>query len=144
VRLIRAIEIAKKLGEVPEYETQNREHGTYDFLQIGINWPKEVLHKRIKLRLKKRLKQGMIKEVKDLHFKDKISWKRLESFGLEYYWIARYLQNKITIGEMKERLYFDIIHYAKRQMTWFRKNKKIHWHSNIKSIEARLTNFQKG
>ena len=123
VRLIRAIEICRSLGKVPKI---NQELGTrnYEFLQIGIDIPKEKLHKRIKIRLDKRFKQGMIKEVKDLHIKNKVSWKKLEVFGLEYGWIAKYLQEKIKLSEMKENLYKDSRKYAKRQMTWFRRDPK--------------------
>lgn len=138
VRLIRAIEICKELGKVPAHGTLNMEHGTYDFLQIGINIKKEKLQKRIKTRLEKRLKQGMIKEVKDLHFKQKVGWKRLESFGLEYRWVAFYLQDKISRKELEEKLYFDIIHYAKRQMTWFRKDKRIKWLKNYSAIQKEV------
>lgn len=143
VRLIRAIEITKKLGQVPEHKTQTIEHGAYEFLQIGINWPKNILDQRIKKRLEKRLQKGMIKEVQDLHFKDKVSWKRLESFGLEYSWLAQYLQNKISQKEAEEKLYLDIIHYAKRQLTWFKKDPRIIWTNKISLIENKSTAFLK-
>jgi len=167
VRLIRAIEICKVIGSVPLSPPRGenapsprrgerdgvRENEELQFLQIGITWPRNVLQKRIKLRLEKRLRQGMLKEVKNLHFKEKISWKRLESFGLEYRWIALYLQNKIPLKGMsakggcaygaKEKLYFDIIHYAKRQMTWFSKDNKINWLKNYSVIQKEVQKFIK-
>lgn len=84
------------------------------------------LAQRIKKRLDKRLKHGMIQEVAKLH-KSGLSWKRLESFGLEYKWIALFLQNKIVRQQMYDVLLRDIIRYSKRQMTWFKRNKNIQW-----------------
>lgn len=152
VRLIRAIEICKSIGKVPAIgekrsdlfrSLRSREVGPLKFLQIGLDIPKSALQKRIKTRLEKRLKQGMIKEVKDLHFKRKISWKRLESFGLEYKWIALYLQNKISRKDMREKLYYDIIHYAKRQMTWFKKDQRIKWMKKYPTIQKEVKRFVK-
>lgn len=142
IRLIRAIEICKALGKVPNHETLVMKHGTYNFLRIGITWSKSVLQKRIKLRLEKRFKKGMIAEVKKLHQKG-ISWKRLEKFGLEYRWISLYLQDKIPKEEMEEKLYFDIIHYAKRQTTWFQKDQRIKWIKRYSSIRKEVTKFTK-
>lgn len=146
VRLIRAIEICKAIGRVPTSPStlspyQKEGWDEVKFLQIGIDIPKEKLHKQIKARLDKRFKQGMVTEVKDLHIKNKVSWKKLESFGLEYRWIARYLQGKIKLPEMKEELYKDIKKYAKRQMTWFRKDKRIKWLKSYKEIEKEVRKF---
>lgn len=127
IRLIRAIEIAQTLGSVPNLQKNTN---SKDFTIIAINSPKEILDVKIKKRLDERFKQGMIKEVENLHAQG-ISWERLESFGLEYRWIALFLQGKINENEMKEKLYFDIIHYAKRQRTWLRRWEKqganIYW-----------------
>ena len=86
-RLIRAIEIAKALGKVPELEKQS----PYEVLKIGLNLAKEELKKRLEKKLQKRLRLGMVKEVSGLH-KNGLSWKRLDSFGLEYRYISRYLR----------------------------------------------------
>jgi tRNA dimethylallyltransferase len=138
-RLIRAIEICKSLGKVPNAK-YNIPNTRYQFLQIGIDVPREVLNEKIKKRLNFRFNENMIEEIKNLH-KRGISWERLESFGLEYRWIARYLQNKVSLEDMKEKLYFDIIHYAKRQMTWFKRDKRIFWLKNYKEIENAANNF---
>lgn len=146
VRLVRAIEICETLGTVPKMATADREPREYDFLQIGIDVPKEILNEKIKKRLIQRLKNGMIEEVQNLNNPPAgggVSWEHLEYFGLEYRWIARYLQNKISLSEMKEKLYFDIIHYAKRQMTWFKKDKRIIWLKNYTEIEKETTKFLK-
>lgn len=138
VRLIRAIEIAKTLGKVPE----TRSTPQYDALQVGIEMPKEKLHQRIEKRLEKRFSAGMLDEVANLHAQG-VSWKRLESFGLEYKWLALYLQGKISEKEMKEKLLQESKNYAKRQMTWFQKDKRILWIEKYKDIEREVTNFIK-
>ena len=73
----------------------------------------------------------MLREVMRLH-ENGLSWNRLEQFGLEYRWIARYWQKKISKDEMTKGLCGDICRYAKRQMTWFKRNKKIVWVSETK------------
>jgi tRNA dimethylallyltransferase len=138
VRLIRAIEIAQKLGKVPELKKELK----YNPLFIGIKISKEKLKEKIKKRLIKRLKQGMIKEVEKLK-KQGLSWKKLESFGLEYRYIAYYLQNKISYKQMLNQLEKAIINYAKRQMTWFKKNKNINWILNYNEAQKLVKEFLK-
>ena len=81
----------------------------------------------------------MIAEVEKLRAEG-LSWKKLESFGLEYKYVALFLQNKITKEEMKERLNFEIRHYAKRQITWLKRFEKmdanIHWITIPKEAES--------
>lgn len=129
VRLIRALEICRTLGSVP-LPHQTSPVNYQDLYIIAISPDKETIHKNIDIRLEKRLKQGMIAEIEKLH-EDGLGWKRLESFGLEYKYIALFLQKKITGAEMKKRLNFEIRHYAKRQITWLRRWEKmgatIHW-----------------
>ena len=124
VRLIRAIEIAKELGSIPKVKKDSK----YNVLQIGLDWPDEVLRQRIHDRLKKRMHQNkMVKEVENLHKEKGVSWKRLEGLGLEYRYVAFYLQNKMSKEEMLEKLETEIWHYAKRQRRWFKRDKRIKW-----------------
>jgi len=123
VRIIRAIEIAKTLGDIPEAKELPSK---YDFVLIGLDLSDNILKERISKRLEKRIKFGMINEVKKLH-KNGVSWKKLESFGLEYRETAKYLQDKISKSEMIENLKNDIWHFVKRQRTWFKRNKDITW-----------------
>ncbi|MDR3558838.1 MAG: tRNA (adenosine(37)-N6)-dimethylallyltransferase MiaA [Candidatus Pacebacteria bacterium] len=140
VRLIRAIEICKTLGHVPKSVGGNN----YCPLQIGINLPQEELQENIRKRLEKRFSAGMIEEVKKLHFENKISWKRLESFGLGYFWIPKYLKGEIeTEKELFEKIYQAEKDYAKRQMTWFRKDKRIKWMEKYPEIEKSAKGFLK-
>jgi tRNA dimethylallyltransferase len=122
VRIIRAIEIAKTLGAVPPIKKEVK----YKALQIGLDATDEILKDRIYKRLIKRLDNGMLKEVVKLH-QQGVTWKRLENFGLEYRYLAQFLQKKISREQMIEELYMAIWHFAKRQRTWFKKDKKIKW-----------------
>ncbi len=121
-RLIRAIEIAEALGKVPTLHKET----PYETLFIGIAIPPTDLKERIHTRLVKRLRAGMVGEAQKLHAQG-LSWKRMEELGLEYRFLARYLQKKLSKKEMLIELEKEIFAYAKRQMTWFKRNKTIHW-----------------
>ncbi|MDD3662380.1 MAG: tRNA (adenosine(37)-N6)-dimethylallyltransferase MiaA [Candidatus Pacebacteria bacterium] len=124
VRLVRSIEIAKALGKVPPISNVGR--WTSDSFKIGLTLPPDVLKERIKTRLLSRIKKGMIKEVENLH-KSGISWKRLKELGLEYRYVSMYLEGILTKDEMIEKLNSEIWKYAKRQKTWFKRDKSIIW-----------------
>ncbi len=137
-RIIRAIEIASVLGKVPKILAAKNSDGSADFapydpIFIGINPATEALRTKIQARLIDRIeKQGMIEEAQKLHDgtpskSGDLSWKRMEELGLEYRYLALLLQEKITRKEMIERLGFEIWHYAKRQLAWFKRNKRIKW-----------------
>ena len=119
-RLIRKIEIEKARqslsGAMPEKPFVNA--GIF-----GIHWERGVLRQRIAQRLAKRIDEGMIEEVSRLHSQG-LSWERLDSFGLEYRYVAMYLQKRMTREEMTSRLQIAIGQFAKRQMTWFRRMEK--------------------
>ena len=136
-RLIRAIEIVLKTKKrIPPLKKKVM----FDALIIGIKRDKEELKKRIRKRLLKRLKEGMIEEVKSLH-ESGVSWKRLEELGLEYRYIAFYLQGKLNYKEMVTQLQKAIENYAKRQMTWFKKDKRILWVTTYKEAEKLVKKF---
>ena len=130
-RLIRAIEIAKQINKVPP----TKDYPKYATLLIGIKKSPDELKKAIATRLHKRMRQGMANEVKKLH-KQGISWERLEELGLEYKYVALYLQNKIDKKTVLETLETKINQYAKRQMTWFKKTPDINWIRNKKEVIA--------
>ena len=138
-RLIRAIEIAKRVGRVPPLKKQPL---SYPVLILGIKKTREALKKLIKKRLLKRLKRGMVAEVKKLR-KQGVSWKRLEEFGLEYRWIAYFLQKKISFSEMVEKLQKDIEDFARRQMVWWKKDKRVYWITSQREAEKKVKEFLK-
>lgn len=123
VRLIRAIEIAQvPRGTAPVAHKVP----SYKVIKLGLTLPKETLRERIHVRLFKRMKRGMIAEAKRLH-DEGLSYKRMVELGLEYRYLARYLKNEVSKEEMLTQLETEIWHYAKRQMTWFKRDKEITW-----------------
>lgn len=123
-RLIRALEIIDALGIVPEktYITP-----PYNLCTIGITANKEIIDAKILKRLDMRLQDGMIEEIQNL-LNEGVPAERLISLGLEYRHVTLFLIGKYnTEKEMRDALYMDIVHFAKRQMTWFKKHKDINW-----------------
>jgi tRNA dimethylallyltransferase len=126
-RIIRALEIAvgekvaeKDLLPLPDIKP----------VVFGLKWPREILRKRIALRLQQRFDLGMIDEVQQLHDSG-VAWEKLEFYGLEYRLIAQHLQGKISKNDMVQKLRSAIGQFAKRQETFFRRMEKqgidIHW-----------------
>ncbi len=135
-RLVRALEIILTTGQpVP---APNPQPQPYDCLWLGLAWPQSILYQRIDQRLKERLNQGMAREVSRLHKKG-LSWKKLNGFGLEYRFISNFLKKDIGREEMLKQLSFAIKHYAKRQMTWWKRNPDIHWIKNAHKPAEILT-----
>lgn len=122
-RLVRAIEIATALGHVPASTLQESSHR---WLTLGIDVPLDIIEERIRQRVLERLEIGMIEEVEKLH-KEGVSYERLDSFGLEYRYIGRYLQGLIDEVTMIEALIIKTRQFAKRQKTWLKRDKDIVW-----------------
>jgi tRNA dimethylallyltransferase len=121
-RLIRAIEITEALGYIPETVTTE----PYMVLKIGISISKDTLAQNIHNRLVDRLARGMITEVEHLH-ENGLTYERLDDFGLEYRYISRYLRGQITYEKMNEEIETKSRQYAKRQMTWLKRDNEIVW-----------------
>ena len=126
-RAIRAIEIETYNIDHP---TPRRELPPVDSLIIGVNIDRELRREKITRRLKARLDEGMIDEVKAL-LDEGIPAEDLIYYGLEYKFVTEYLTGQLTYDEMFSRLEIAIHQFAKRQMTWFRgmerRGFKIHW-----------------
>lgn len=121
-RLIRQIEIIKNKSLAEKLPNQPK----YECLILGLTLPKDKLNKKINARLEEMFKQGLLKEVKKLH-QNGVAWKTLDDFGLQYRFAARYLQNKLNYDTMTYQLQNSLHQFAKRQMTWFKRNKNIIW-----------------
>lgn len=107
--------------------TENPSTPHYETLVIGVTWPREVLYERIRERLDRRLDQGMIKEVEDLRAAGATD-EFLYKLGLEYRYILMYLRGEfVSFDAFYDKLFMEIRHLAKEQMTWFRKRTDIHW-----------------
>lgn len=126
-RLLRALEIAEYGRIHPE---GYRRLPAMQHRVFGISFPREVIIERIGLRLRQRLDEGMVDEVKRL-IDNGIKPERLMRFGLEYRHCTRYLLGQCTRDELYRDLYTDIRRFAKRQMTWYRRMERngveIHW-----------------
>ena len=99
----------------------------YDCLKLGVTWDRETLKARIDERLEKRMQQGMVDEVKSL-LNQGARVEFMNKLGLEYRYITQYLTGEIASeAEMCTQLSLAIKRFAKRQMTWFRREKDMHW-----------------
>ena len=99
----------------------------YETLVLGVTWPRDVLYERIRERLVRRLDQGMIDEVKNLR-ENGATDEFLYGLGLEYRYILMYLRGEFDSFEaFYNKLFMEIRHLAKEQMTWFRKRRDINW-----------------
>jgi len=131
VRLVRALEVIDTIGAVPKIRKKSK----YRTLYIGLDTSKEHLNQRIKKRIIDRFEnEEMLQEAINLH-KNGLSYERMEKLGLEYRYMARHLQGYISYQEMITQLTTKTIQFAKRQRTWFKRNKKIHWFNPINSQE---------
>jgi tRNA dimethylallyltransferase len=143
-RLIRALEIILTTKKpVPLNTMIYHSAQLYDTLKIGIKKEPEELKKLIHKRLVKRLGQGMVKEVKNLH-EQELSWKRLDDLGLEYRYVSRHLRGLISKAEMGDLIEKESWRYAKRQMTWFKRDKNIIWIAKRKEAKISAKKFLNG
>lgn len=126
-RILRVLEIYKATGKnKTEQEAESRKNGVkYDYKVFAINMDREKLYERINKRVDIMIEQGLIQEVQDL-------LKKYDEFptamqGLGYKEVVEYLQGNISKEEMIEKIKMETRRYAKRQMTWFKKNKQTIW-----------------
>jgi len=130
-RIIRTIEICsfKKSTELMDMNINTKKQ-LENSLVLGINLDRPIILSKIKQRLHERIQEGMIKEVEELIAMG-ISIERLKYFGLEYRYIAQYLNKELTLDKMIEKLNYAINRFSKRQMTFYRRMEKrgikIHW-----------------
>lgn len=128
VRLARAIEIATALGSVPESVVPNDRH---DVLRIGLLVPEPTRTQLIERRLHARLDAGMLDEARRLHAPSDgsvgLSYDRMRELGLEYRYMAEHLEGRISYDEMVATLATRIRQYARRQMTWFKRDPRTVW-----------------
>lgn len=125
-RVARAIEIYKVTGKTKtQLDIESRKEVKYDYRLFGMEWDRETLYNRIDLRVDKMIEAGLIDEVRNVTEKFKISNTAVQ--GLGYKEVIEYLNGNISYEEMIEKLKLETRHYAKRQLTWFRRDKRIKW-----------------
>jgi tRNA dimethylallyltransferase len=141
-RVIRALEVCLASGK-PFSQQRRVAEPLYRSLLLGIEWPREVLYQRIDARVDERIQQGMVQEAQRL-LDEEVNHERLEALGLEYRFISRWLRREFkSEDEMVERLKYAIHDFTRRQLTWFRKDKRIVWIAggDLASAEEAVRNF---
>jgi tRNA dimethylallyltransferase len=124
----RLIRIFEKLLMGPSKQSCPGIGKDFDVLKIGLKTDMGVLDRRIKERVIKRIKEGMIEESEKLLARKLLSYQRMDQLGLEYRYIAKYLKGEIKDKEeLVEILSLKIRQFAKRQITWFKKEKEVSW-----------------
>jgi len=137
-RIIRALEVCLKTKK-PFSQLRQKKECLFNVLQIGIKLNKKELVQKINQRIEQMIKQGLVEEVKDLVKKYPSDISALKTIG--YQEIISYLQNKISLEEAIDLIKKNTRQYARRQMTWFKKDKTIKWIDNIEEAEKLIKDF---
>ena len=130
-RLMRALEVAEATGQsILQFRKGKKEERDFNIMKIGLELPKEELHRNINTRADKMIEAGLVEEVKKL-----LPYKHLNALRtVGYAEIFDYLDGKISLKDAIELIKTNTRQYAKRQMTWFKKDKDIHW-TDARSID---------
>lgn len=137
-RILRVLEIYNATGKnKTEQEIESRNHEIeYDYHVYALNWDRDLLYKRINKRVDLMIKQGLIEEVKMIY-------KKYNKFptamqGLGYKEIAQYIEGKTSKEDAIEKIKMETRRYAKRQITWFKKNKQTIWLNGQENIQNNI------
>lgn len=139
-RLSRALEVVITTGESFKNKQQKGEK-LFETLYLGIELPREVLYDRINERVELQIKNGLLKEVEKLV--QKYPWDSPAMSGIGYRQFKDYFAGIISLDQAKEALKQATRQYAKRQLTWFKRNSEIHWCENLNEAEKLVQNFLK-
>lgn len=137
-RILRILEIYHATGKTKtEQEIESRKKEVeYDYQVYALNWDRQKLYDRINKRVDIMIEQGLIEEVKQIL--DKYNTFPTAMQGLGYKEVVEYLEGKLTKEEMIEKIKMETRRYAKRQLTWFRKNKQTIWLDAEDTIENNI------
>ena len=136
-RLIRAIEVCKITGK-PFWEQRKKEEPIFRVLQIGIKLPKKLLRNNIEKRVEKMFKDGLEKEARNLAKKYGLI-PPLQTIGYQEW--KEFFEGKINKEEVKKLIVQHTNKFAKRQMTWFKRDRRINWEKNLKEAENIIRRF---
>ncbi len=123
-KLVRALEVTKLTGK-PFSDQQTKGESKYDVLQIGIRVDREKLYDRINDRVDEMIAKGLVDEVRGL--KEKYGCEVESMTGIGYRQICEFLNGEESLKDAIETIKRDTRHYAKRQMTWFKRDDSIKW-----------------
>ncbi len=137
-RIIRILEIYHKTGKTKTQQNieSRKNQVEYDYKIFGINIERDILYDRINKRVDLMLENGLINEVENLVNRYKEFPTAMQ--GLGYKEVREYLDNKISKEDMIEKIKMETRRYAKRQLTWFRKNKEIVWLDGMEDINYNI------
>lgn len=138
-RIFRVLEIYNATGKTKtEQEIESRKNeNPYDFKVFGINMEREKLYERINLRVDIMLKQGLVQEVENIVKKYKNGYPTAMQ-ALGYKEVYEYLNGEISKDEMIEKIKRESRRYAKRQITWFKRNKNIIWLDGLENEQNNI------
>ena len=138
-RILRVLEIYKETGKTKtQLEIESRKNGIpYDYKVFALNMPREILYDRINQRVDIMIQKGLVEEVKKLY--NKYGEKLTTAMqGIGYKEVVEYLKGNLTKEEMIEKIKMETRRYAKRQLTWFRKNKEIKWIDGLSPLDENI------
>jgi tRNA dimethylallyltransferase len=142
-RVLRALEVSMLTGK-PFSQLQTRGPSKYNVLQIGLSVDRDTLNERINWRVDEMIAKGLVNEVRSL--KEKFGREIDAMTGIGYRQVCEFLDGRSSLKDAMEEIKKDTRHYAKRQMTWFRRDERIQWVTNtqgaIKQIESFLNKNQ--
>lgn len=139
-RIIRALEVCLKTKKKFS-ELRKKGKSLFDILQIGIKVPRQILYQRINKRVEKMIKDGLIEEVKNLFKKYPPNLPSLNTIG--YKEIIAYLKGEIDLKMAIEEIKKNTRRFSRRQMTWFKKDKRIKWVKNYQEVKKLVAEFLK-
>ena len=138
-RVIRALEIYKLTGKTKtQADKDSIKEPKYDYSTYGILTDREELYNRINMRVDIMIEQGLIEEVKEL--REKYNFSKTALQGIGYKEVIEYLDGRVSKEEMIEKIKLESRRYAKRQMTWFKRDKNIKWYSRDEIVEGIMRN----
>ncbi|KPJ85528.1 hypothetical protein AMJ57_02710 [Parcubacteria bacterium SG8_24] len=138
--LIRALEVIEATGK-PFSKLQGKGRAHYDVLQLGVTRPREELYGRIESRVDEQIEEGLVKEARRLS--KRFGWDIPPMTALGHRQLKGYLEGQITLEEAIRLIKRDTRRYAKRQLTWFRRDRRIRWVSGVQEAESLVRRFLK-
>ena len=137
-RVVRALEVSLLTGK-PFSQLQTRGVSKYDVLQIGIATDREILNERISDRVDEMIAKELVTEVRSL--KEKFSCIIESMTGIGYRQVCEFLDGRSSLKDAIEEIKKDTRHYAKRQMTWFKRDERIQWVADAKAATELVKTF---
>ncbi len=138
-RLVRAIEVSTSVGE-PFSEAKGSEEQIYNTLQIGVKKDREQLYERINERVERMFEQGLKEEVEQL-LKKGYDWELSSMNSIGYKEFKTFFEGQATLKEVKENIKTNTRNYARKQLSWFRRDDRINWCKNLSQAKRKINNF---